>query len=90
MRDHKTIKTSAYNNIRTKKKYVVFLHKTVSDKTAKSLISVKNKYVNCTYIHVFNEGRSNKQTNKAKKHSTPKAVTFPKKKMSCLEWDSNP
>ena len=27
--------------------------------------------------------------NKAKEHSTPKAVTFPKK-MSCLGWDSNP
>ena len=26
--------------------------------------------------------------NKAKQHSTPKAVTFPKKK-SCLGWDSN-
>ena len=30
-----------------------------------------------------------KQTNKAKQHSTPKAVTFPRK-MSCLGWDSNP
>ena len=27
--------------------------------------------------------------NKAKQHSTPKVVTFPKK-MSCLGWDSNP
>ena len=31
-----------------------------------------------------------KQTNKAKQHSTPKAVTFPKKNVSYLGWDSNP
>ena len=30
-----------------------------------------------------------KQTNKAKQHSTPKAVTFPMK-MICLGWESNP
>ena len=37
------------------------------------------------------EGRKKQgQTNnKAKQHSTPKAVTFPRK-MSCLGWDSNP
>ena len=47
-----------------------------------------SKYV-CTYIHVLmrdekegkkKQARSNKQTNnKAKQHSTPKAVTSPKK-----------
>ena len=50
-----------------------------------------------TCMHVLNErleGRKKeaskvKQTNKAKQHSTPKAVTFPRK-MSCLRWDSNP
>ena len=50
-----------------------------------------------TCMHVLNErleGRKKeaskvKQINKAKQHSTPKAVTFPRK-MSCLRWDSNP
>ena len=49
----------------------------------------------CIYAHTFMyllmrdaEGRKKeaskvKQTNKAKQHSTPKAVTLPKKKMSC-------
>ena len=35
------------------------------------------------------QARSNKQTNKAKQHSTPKAVTLVSQ-ISCLRWDSNP
>ena len=35
------------------------------------------------------ERKKQARSNKAKQHSTPKAVTFPRK-MSCLGWDSNP
>ena len=51
-----------------------------------ALICIRYSYT-YLYIHIFNErleGRKKeasnvKQANKAKQHSTPKAVTFPKK-----------
>ena len=49
------------------------------------MITVHKEYIH-VHVHVFNlemrrkkEASKVKQTNKAKQHSTPKAVTFPRK-----------
>ena len=49
--------------------------------------------VSCIHVLIRYEKEGRKKqgqtNNKAKQHSTPKAVTF-LRKISCLGWDSNP